>query len=59
MTSVGMEKPLKIVIDILFKKLRTDKELLLSTLNECALKDLLVTSPEMISSDFSDSSLVQ
>ena len=38
MPSIGMHKPLTIVIDILFKKLKKDKELLLSTLNECALR---------------------
>ena len=37
MPSVGMENPLTIVIDIIVKKLRKDKELSLSTLKECAL----------------------
>ena len=59
MTSVQIEKPLSIIIDILFKKLKKDKMLNMSTLKENALKDLLVTCPEMMAASFKESSLVQ
>ena len=59
MTSVEIEKALSIVIDILFKKLRKDKILNMSSLKEHALKDLLVTCPEMMAASFKQSSLVK
>ena len=52
MTSVGIETPLSILVDIIFKKLRKDKILVLSSLKENASKDCLVTTPEMISNSF-------
>ena len=59
MTSIGCEKLLSILIDLLFKKLRKDKTLQLSHLKESSLKDLLVTAPEMIAAVFTKSSLIQ
>ena len=52
MTSEGMEKPLMILIDIIFKQLKADKILLLTYLKECSLKDLLSTAPDMMASAF-------
>ena len=59
MNSVGIENPLSILIDILYKKLRKENILNLSTLKEDSLKDLLVTAPEMMAAAFKESSLVQ
>ena len=58
MTSVGMERPLTNVIMSLFKDLRAERKLLLSTVKENALKDLLLTAPDMVSKAFTEKSLV-
>ena len=59
MTSVDTMKPLTMVVDITMKKLRKDKILLLPTLKECALKDLLITTPEMMTAAFNEHSMVK
>ena len=59
MPSVGSEKPLTTLVDMLFKYLKKDKILILSHLKECSLKDLIVTSPDIITASFSQSSLVK
>ena len=59
MTSVGIETPLSILIDIIFTSLRKKKQLILSTLKENALKDCLNTTPEMIAKSFSKHTLIQ
>ena len=57
MTSVDTEKPLSIIVDLLFKHLRREKKLLLSGLKETALKDLLITAPEMMAAAFTKKSM--
>ena len=59
MTSVGIETPLSILVDIIFTSLRKKKQLLLSTLKENALKDFLNTTPEMIAKSLSKHTLIQ
>ena len=59
MTSVDSLKPLTMVVDITMKRLRKEKILLLPTLKECALKDLLVTTPEMMTAAFNERSMVK
>ena len=54
MTSIDTVKPLTILVDMIFKDLRAKKELLLPPLKEAALKDLLVTAPELMNSVFSE-----
>ena len=58
MTSVETFKPLSILVDMIFKDLRSKKELLLPSLKEAALKDLLVTAPDFMSSAFSERSMI-
>ena len=58
MTSVDTEKPLSIIVDLLFKHLRREKKLLLSGLKETALKDLLITAPEMMAAAFTRKSMI-
>ena len=50
MTSVRIESPLTILVDITLKKLRKDKVLILPKLEECALKCCVATSPRIIES---------
>ena len=57
MTSIGTEKPLSTLIDMLFSKMRSEKVLLIAHQKEYALKDLLVTAPDLISSAFSKNSI--
>ena len=59
MTSVGVESPLSILVDIIFSSLRKKKTLVLSTLKENALKDCINTSPDMIVASFSKDSLIK
>ena len=59
MTTVGSETPLSIMVKIAFKKLRKDKVLILSSLKEHALKDCISTLPDMISTSFSKTPLIQ
>ena len=54
MTSEGIEKPLTITIVNLFQQLRRDNVLLLPTVKENALKDLLITTPEMMTKAFGE-----
>ena len=58
MTSEDIVKPLSILVDIIFKNLRANKELLLPTLKEAALKDLLVTAPDLMNSAFLQKTIV-
>ena len=53
MSSVGMTSPLTILVDIIFKKLRRDKVLLLFHLKANALKDCIMTGTVMCASSFS------
>ena len=59
MTSVGMTSPLTILVDIIFKKLRREKVLVLSTLKENALKDCISTAPVMFSSAFNKDTITK
>ena len=59
MSSIGTDKPFAIIINALFKRLRKDGILKLSTLKERSLIDLLVTTPEMIAAAFSKHSIVK
>ena len=59
MTSVGSKTPLSIIVDIILKRLKKDKMLVLSTLKENALKDCVAMSAEMISALFSNDLLTQ
>ena len=59
MTSIHKEKPLSVMVDLIFKQLRENKELLLSTLKEEALKDLLVTVPETMAKAFSATNVLE
>ena len=52
MTSVGLTSPLTILVDIIFKKLRREKVLILSPLKENALKDCISTAPVIFASAF-------
>ena len=58
MTSVGLEKPLTNTVIGLFQKLRNERKVILSTVKENALKDLLITAPDMVSNAFTKKSLV-
>ena len=59
MTSLGLEKPLTIVIELLFKKLRDEKILLLPPTKENSLKDLLITAPDMMQRAFSEKGMIK
>ena len=59
MTSVGMSSPLTILVDIIFKKMRREKVLVLAPLKENALKDCVSTAPIMFSSAFNKDSLTK
>ena len=59
MTSIHKEKSLSVMVDLIFKQLRENKELLLPTLKEEALKDLLVTVPEMMAKAFSATNVLE
>ena len=58
MTSVDTVKPLTLFVNTIFKQLRDDKELLLPSLKENALKNLVITAPELINKAFSEKSIV-
>ena len=59
MTSVGIETPSSILVDIIFKKLRKDKILVSSTLKENTLIDCIITTPEMIAASISKQKLIK
>ena len=52
MSSVGVDTPLTILVEIIFQKLRNDKVLVLPKLKECALKDCVTISPRIIACAF-------
>ena len=54
-----MDKPVAIIVEALFKRLRKDGILKLSTLRERSLSDLIVTTPEMIAASFSSISIIK
>ena len=56
---VGTEQPLSIDIHILYKKLNQGKIVSLSHLKECALKDLLIMFPDMVTSAFTIKSIIK
>ena len=51
-TSLDTEKPLLIIVDLLFKHLRQEKKPLLSGLKDTALRDSLIIAPEMMAATF-------
>ena len=59
MTSIGLEKPFAIIIEALFKRLRKDGILKMSSLKEKSLIDLVVTTPQMMAAAFSEHSIVK
>ena len=59
MTSVDMDKPLTLLVAILFQNLEEKKVLQLSYLKENALKDCVATSSETIAKSFIKDTLIQ
>ena len=59
MTSVGIVKPLSLTVDRLFSDLKGEGRLSLSHLKENALKDLLVTAPDMMAKAFNKDSVIK
>ena len=59
LTSVGKDRPLTIMVDMIFDDLMKRKLLILPRLKNNALKDCIDTSPVMIAASFSRESLIQ
>ena len=59
MTSEGVLKPLTITVNNLFGGLKGEGRLILSPLKENALKDLLITAPDMMAKSFNKDSVIK
>ena len=59
MTSIGQINPSTLMIDYIFRKLAKDKQLHISNLKSCALKDFLCTAPNVFGAVFNKDSSIK